>query len=52
MENINIKSLEFSEMLIINGGSEFSESLVYWICYTARKIVDGMPETGPSMGRL
>lgn len=47
-----IEELEQSEMRLINGGSELSESLCYWAGYLARKIVEGMPETSPNMGRL
>lgn len=44
--------LSFDDLVKINGGSELSNTIGYWIGRIARILVDNMPETPPNMGRL
>lgn len=47
-----LTNLNKQELSAINGGSEATEAVVRFIGFCLKKFVMGVPETGPSMGRL
>lgn len=52
--NLKIKkmvTLTKEKLLEVNGGSEHSEGVFYWISYWLHKVLDAMPEGYPAVGQ-
>lgn len=48
----HVEELKNDKLKEIDGGRNAIEYLAYGLGYLARVLVENMPETGPSMGRL